>query len=129
MMFSTRSEYGLKTMVNLAKCYPEHKSLQRIAQEEHVPFKYLEKLARTLFQKKLVESLPGKAGGYKLKSHPKKYKVLTIIESLEGPLVPMQCAIGYCRIKHPCSSSKVWKALGKEVKNVLNKITLNDLIK
>ncbi len=129
MMFSTRSEYGLKTMVNLAQCYPEHKSLQTISREEHIPFKYLEKLARTLYRKKLVESLPGKTGGYRLKSPPKKYKVLAIIESLEGPLVPMQCAEGYCRIKHPCSSSRVWKTLGKEIKNILNRITLEELSK
>lgn len=128
MKFSTRAGYGLRAAVNLAKNYPNQKNLQKISREEGISLKYLEQLFRLLRKNKLVISQKGREGGYLLFKNPKDIKVGEIIEILEGPIVPMQCAEGKCSIKCNCASSIVWTNLQEQIKKTLYKIKLSDLI-
>lgn len=128
MRFSTRAGYGLRAMVNLAKNYPHQKSIHEISQEEGISLKYLEQLFRTLRKNKLIESQKGREGGYVLAKNPKLTKVGKIIEILEGPIVPMECASGKCDARCSCSSSIVWTKLQGQIKKTLYSIKLSNLI-
>ncbi|MEA2088239.1 MAG: Rrf2 family transcriptional regulator [Patescibacteria group bacterium] len=128
MKFSTRAEYGLKAMVNLALDFPKVKSVKEIAHKENISQKYLERLIGELRRKKLVKSHKGRNGGYTLSSNPKKIKVGKIIEILEGPLLPLKCQREECVGKH-CLSKKVWMVLWKQIKRTLYNIKLDDLVK
>lgn len=128
MRFSTRAGYGLRSIVNLAKNYPNRKNLQEISKEEGISLKYLEQLFRILRKSGLVMSQKGREGGYFLSRKPKDIKVGEVIEILEGPIMPMQCAEGKCEIKCSCASSIVWTKLQKQIKNTLYKMRLSDLI-
>ena len=74
MKFSTRAEYGLKAMVNLAKCYPAQKNIKEICREENVSVKYLERLVGELRKNNLVKSQKGKSGGYTLSKKTKPHQ-------------------------------------------------------
>lgn len=127
MKFSTRAGYGLRAAVNLAKNYPQQKNLQEISKEEGISLKYLEQLFRVLKKNNLVKSQKGREGGYTLSKNPKQIKVGEIIEILEGPIVPMECASGKCDAKCSCASSIVWTKLQTQIKKTLYSIKLNDL--
>ena len=129
MKFSTRAGYGLRAMVNLAKNYPQQKNLQEISKKEGISLKYLEQLFRALKKNKIVVSQKGREGGYTLAENPKLIKVGEIIEILDGPIVPMECASGKCDVKCSCASSVVWTKLQEQIKKTLYAIKLNDLIK
>ncbi len=129
MRFSTKAEYGLKAMTNLAQCYPNQKSIGEIANEEAISQKYLERLMGKLRDGNVVESTKGKMGGYVLVREPKKISVDEIIEILDGEIAPMRCAGKFCASQHKCPSSIVWITLGLQIKKTLNKIKLNDLVK
>jgi Rrf2 family protein len=129
MKFSTRAGYGLRAMVNLARNYPQQKSLQEISKKEGISLKYLEQLFRALKKNKLVVSQKGREGGYVLAKNPKLIKVGEIIEILEGLIVPMECASGKCNVKCSCASSVVWTKLQEQIKKTLYGIKLIDLIK
>lgn len=128
MKFSTRAEYGLKAMVNLAISFPKVKSIKDIAREENISQKYLERLIGELRKNGLVKSHRGKNGGYVLALSPKKIKVGEIIEILEGPLLPIKCQSEKCVSKH-CLSKKVWVVLWRQIKKTLYDIKLDSLIK
>lgn len=128
MKFSTRAEYGLKAMVNLAESYPCQKTLGDIAREENISVKYLENLVSRLKRNKLVESQRGKSGGYTLSKKPEKIEVGKIIEVLEGPIAPMKCTRKACAQESQCASRVVWKKLEEQIKITLYKIKLGDLI-
>lgn len=128
MRFSTRAGYGLRAMVNLAKNYPKQKSIHEISKEEGISLKYLEQLFRTLKKNNLVKSQKGREGGYALSRNPKIIRVGEIIETLEGPIAPMECASGKCDIKCSCASSIVWTKLQTQIKKTLYGIKLKDLI-
>ncbi|MBU2028711.1 Rrf2 family transcriptional regulator [Patescibacteria group bacterium] len=129
MKFSTRAEYGLQAMANLARHYPAQKNIRQISKEEGIPAKYLERLMGELRKNILVQSFQGKNGGYVLIKNPKLIKVGQIIEILEGSLSPMGCADSRCRAACSCSSSLVWLKLGKQIRKTLYGIRLSELIK
>src|SRR3989339_1242979 len=119
MKFSTRAEYGLQAMANLARYYPTQKNIQQISREENIPAKYLERLMGELRKNNLVCSFQGKNGGYVLIKNPRLIKVGQIIEILEGSLSPMECADVECQTTCSCSSSRVWLKLGKQIRKTL----------
>ena len=129
MKFSTRAEYGLQAMTNLARSYPQQKNIRQISREEKIPAKYLERLMGELRKNNLVRSFKGKHGGYILIKDPHVIKVGQIIEILEGSISPMGCADAECQTTCSCSSSQVWLKLGKQIRKTLYSIKLNQLVK
>lgn len=128
MKFSTRAEYGLKAMVNLAQCFPQQKAVSELSLDEGISPKYLERLMGMLRKKKLVFSSKGKDGGYFLARRPDDISAGEIIEALDGPIAPMKCAGEGCSMEKCCPSSKVWNVIGEQVKKTAYKIKLGDLI-
>lgn len=129
MKFSTRAEYGLKAMANLAKDYPAQKTARDISNEENISIKYLERLIGKLRDNNLVVSQKGKNGGYTLRKKPSETKVGEIVEVLDGPISPMRCVGETCAMQNQCPSSFVWTKLGVQIKKTLYAIKLSDLIK
>jgi Rrf2 family protein len=129
MQFSTKAEYGLKAMINLAQCFPEQKTIREIAEEEDISQKYLERLLGVLNKNNLVTSQKGKSGGYVLANNPKKIQVGEIIEVLEGTIAPMRCVGKFCSSEKHCPSSIVWNKLGEQIRKTLYNIKLSELIK
>ena len=129
MRFSTKAEYGLKAMTNLAQCHPNQKTIGEIAKEENISQKYLERLMGLLRNGGVVQSSKGKQGGYMLAKEPKKIPVGEIIELLDGDIAPMRCVGKFCSSEHKCPSSVVWNKLGVQIKKTLYSIKLNTLIK
>lgn len=128
MRFSTKAEYGLKAMANLAASFPVQKNLKSISQEERISVKYLEKLIGKLRKNDLLTSTKGKSGGYALAKNPQNIRVSEIIETLEGPIAPMKCFDKICALKKQCPSSIVWDKVGIQIKKTLYNIKLSDLI-
>jgi Rrf2 family protein len=129
MKFSTKAEYGLKAMTNLAQCYPEQKTIGEIAKDENISQKYLERLMGILRDGGVVQSLKGKQGGYMLSKNPEKIPVGEIIEILDGEISPMRCVGKFCSSEHKCPSSIVWNKLGVQIKKTLYSIKLSTIIK
>jgi Rrf2 family protein len=128
MKFSTKAEYGLKAMVNLAKNEGQTRNIKLIAKEESISIKYLERLLNVLRKHDLVESFKGTNGGYTLKKQAREVNVAEIIIALEGPIAPMKCVGKTCKMEHICSSKIVWKTLGFQIEKTLRDIKLSDLI-
>lgn len=129
MKFSTKAEYGLKAMVNLAEHYPRVKAVRDISVEEKISLKYTERLVGVLRNGKFLKSYRGKEGGYALAKSPANIKVGEIVEALEGPIKIMNCARHECALQKRCPSSSVWVTLEKQIRKTLYGITLSSLIK
>src|ERR1039458_8322164 len=71
MIFSTKSEYGVRVMVELARRGgAEPVALAEIAEHEGLPLAYLEHLVARLRRADLVTSRRGAHGGYRLGRAP-----------------------------------------------------------
>src|SRR5256885_11179792 len=95
MMFSTRAEYGVRVMVELARRGADGKggcvSLTEIAEGDELPLAYLEHLAARLRKAGLVESRRGVRGGYLLARPAAEITMAEVVEALEGSIAPIEC--------------------------------------
>ena len=136
LQVSTKGEYGVRIMVDLARHYSERpRSLSDIAQTELLPLAYLEQLAKLLREADppLITSTRGAHGGYKLSRNPTEITMGEILRVLEGPIAPMICAtegemtqicgfLDSCRIKH------LWAKVRDAVAHTIDTMTLADLV-
>jgi len=127
MIFSTRSTYGLRAMINLAKqSRLSSVSLAIIAKQENISLKYLERLFANLKKAGLVKAEIGAGGGYKLAKSAKRINIYDIIKALEGRLSPFHCTGDkkkiYCGQLCDCGVtqvlSKVEQAIAKSLKDI-----------
>ena len=81
--FSTRGEYGVRMMVELARHFGDGPvSLSEIADHEDLPRPYLEQLVVSLREQGLVTSTRGARGGYQLRRDPGSIRMSQVIEAL-----------------------------------------------
>ena len=133
LKFSSRSHYGLRAMVALARCYPRGPvPLAEIARSEDISLSYLEQLIASLRKAGLVESTRGVHGGYELTANPKTVTVGQVVRTLEGPIAPAECAseienLGCCQRETDCPSKILWEHVRDNIAQVLDATTLADL--
>ncbi len=133
---STKGEYGVRIMVDLARHYTEHpRSLTDISKAEGLPLAYLEQLVKLLREANpsLVVSTRGAHGGYRLKRSPESITMGEIIRVLEGPIAPMICATEgemtqVCGFLDSCRTKYLWSKLRDVVAQTLDTMTLADLV-
>ncbi len=131
LRISTKSQYGLRAMVYLAKYKEKICPLKEISQKEEISFDYLEKIISKLEKAGLIKAKKGPQGGYFLAKPPEKIKIGEIIRPLEGEKGLVKCmAGGYrCPMEKKCLSKKFWGRIQNVLNSVLDSITLADLIK
>src|SRR5882757_6626422 len=87
LRLSKQTEYGLRAVVQLARLYPRTFVQSRdLAQQEHLPTKFLEAILLTLRRGGFLESKVGREGGYRLSRPPKEIRVGEVVRRLEGRL-------------------------------------------
>ena len=132
--FSTRGEYGVRMMVELARHHGAGPiSLTEMADHESLPRPYLEQLVVSLREAGLVASTRGAHGGYQLTKDPKDIHMGEVLRALEGPIAPMVCAsedpahAGICERMGFCNVNHLWTTVRNAITTALDSITLADL--
>lgn len=131
MKLSTKGKYGLKAIFELSLHVNEGPvPVNVIASKQKIPEQYLEQIFSTLKKSQLITSVRGAQGGYLLNKDPNEITVGNVLTILEGPVALSQCIIdeGACENANDCSTKLVWEKLKKGIEDVLNSITLQDMI-
>ena len=132
MLISTKGRYALRVMIDLAEHQSdEFISLKEIAQRQEISEKYLESIIRMLVKAKVVESLLGKGGGYRLKKAPDQYTADSILRLTEESLAPVSCLdenAESCPRAGRCRTLSLWQGLDKAIHEYLAGVTIADLI-
>ena len=132
MKLSTRACYGARAMLELALCYGNGlTSVKNIAKSQEISRRYLEHLIVSLQAVGLVKTIRGKKGGCILAKPPSEIKLGEIVEALEGPVAPVDCVVysKLCPREKLCVTRDIWIKMKEAIVNVLNSITLQDMIK
>lgn len=132
MRISTRGEYGVRAMLDLALRYEEGPTaLRAVAEREKISEFYLEQLMRALRQAGLVKTARGAQGGYSLARPPEEIKMGQIMRAVEGPIAPAECVNGegkdVCVQAPHCVTRLLWARLRDSMLSVLDTTTLEDL--
>ncbi|OFX30005.1 MAG: hypothetical protein A2Z07_12890 [Armatimonadetes bacterium RBG_16_67_12] len=131
MKVSTRAEYGLRALIELAGRYGEGPvQTHVIAEQQGLPEPYLNQLMTTLRQAGLVTSKRGPAGGHTLARPPAQITLREAFSVLEGTTSPWWCVEVKdpdCEYAGTCGLRPVWQALQAAAEGVLDRLTLVDL--
>ncbi len=133
LKLSTKGQYGVRAMFEIAKNYPKDPiTIKEIAERQEVSIAYLEQILNKLRRAGLIKSLKGPGGGYVLFSKPNDISGGKILSVLEGPIAITHClnpeAEGCSRVEG-CVARLLWKSLGEKIEQFLNTISLKDLVK
>ncbi len=111
-MFSTKSRYALRIMIDMAGQNSENfVPLKDIAERQDISKKYLEIIAKELVNGGLIKGASGKHGGYKLVRSPEEYSVGEIVALMEGAFAPVACledGASECPRAPKCKTLSMW---------------------
>ncbi len=134
MRLSAKVEYGVRAMAVLAF---HHRMgplpLREIAEREGISLKFLEQFFPDLRRAGLITSVRGSQGGYMLAHTPAEINVGDIVRAVEGPITPVNCLADgnsdpCCHRREDCLTRQVWEKLRDKINEVLDDVTLADLI-
>jgi Rrf2 family transcriptional regulator, cysteine metabolism repressor len=139
MMFSTKAEYGVRVMVELARrAGSEPVPLAEIAAGDGMPLAYLEHLVARLRKAGLVDSRRGSRGGYLLARPAKDITMAEVVEALEGSIAPIECisegadgsivCARESKRDHVCPTKLLWTRVRMSIIGTLRETTLADLL-
>jgi len=133
MKISTKGRYAVRVMLDLAlhntgECI----KVKDIANRQGISEKYLEQIIAVLNKAGYVKSVRGAQGGYKISKDPHEYTVGMILRLTEGSLAPVACLdanADECSRVDTCETLQIWKELYAAINNVVDNITVADLVK
>lgn len=132
MRVSTRSDYGLRALIELAGHFgngPLQSS--EIALRRHIPEQYLDQLLTSLRKAGFIRSIRGPAGGHELLREPATITVREVIEALEGSLSPVAWLDEPPELTdhpHNCGQREIWERIRDVTGEILAAYTIADLL-
>ncbi len=131
MRISTKGRYALRLMLDLALAENQVVRLKDVAARQGISLKYLEQIISVLQKCGYVKSMRGPGGGYMLAQKPEQYTVGMILHQIEGSLAPVACLDGEendCVRQESCVTLRLWKMLYEAINDVVDQVTLADLV-
>jgi Rrf2 family protein len=135
MKISSLDEYGLRCIVQLARVQPGGSlTIAELAGLEGLSPAYVGKLMATLKQTGLLESVRGRAGGYRLAAPPSEISVGRVLRTIGGPTWDAGACerfsgvFAQCVHTSGCSIRSLWGALDTVIDQLLGNVTLADLL-
>jgi len=132
MNISTKSEYGLRALIYLARHSEIHPvSTREISAAWKVPVKYLEQILKTLKEAGIVDSRVGLGGGYRLTRPASLITAGEVIRILDGRIAPFSCVSETeyvpCEFEIDCGLKTLWARTRQAILSVVDHTTIADL--
>jgi Rrf2 family protein len=131
MKLSTRSRYGARLLVDLARNRDQGPvQIGEISKRQEISVKYLEQLIRPLKKAKLVTSVRGPKGGHLLSEQPENITLGQVVRLFEGQAELVEC-ISFperCPMSDDCQVRLAWRDATKVLYEQLDATTIADLM-
>jgi len=90
LKISQKGLYALQATMTLARRHRQGAiKIRDIAAESHLPEKFLELILLEMKNARIVDSVRGARGGYRLRRDPDQIPLSEIIRLIDGPLAPL----------------------------------------
>lgn len=130
MRISAKADYAVRAAIELAAAGSDPVKGDAIAEAQGIPLKFLENILGELRHAGLVGSRRGAHGGYWLAKAPSEIVLADIVRAVEGPLATVRGqgpeSLEYKGGAKPLQV--VWVALRTNIRDVMDKVTLEDLV-
>jgi Rrf2 family transcriptional regulator, iron-sulfur cluster assembly transcription factor len=130
MRLTTKGRYAVTAMLDLSiNSCKGPVNLSDISRRQDISLSYLEQLFAKLRRRKLVSSVRGPGGGYRLGRSYSEIHVAEIIDAVSESLDTTKCqGKGDCQQGETCLTHHLWQDLSDQIHAFLSNITLADLV-
>jgi len=133
MKISSKGEYGIRAMIELALRYGQgYVQSAEIAEVRAIPENYLYQLLITLRKAGLIRSRRGPQGGHMLARDPERISLAVVVIALEGPLEPVGCTqqdmVVDCPFIDRCAVMDVWREITDATRSILERTSFATLV-
>ena len=134
MKLTTKGRYAVMAMADLASySKDEPVSLSEISSRQNISLAYLEQLFIHLKEDKLVRSVRGVKGGYKLDNPASEIRLSSIFHSVKEEVKTLNCkkdSKKSCNNKSvKCITHNLWDKLDAHINGFFENIKLEELVK
>jgi Rrf2 family transcriptional regulator, iron-sulfur cluster assembly transcription factor len=130
-MFSKSCDYGILATFYIAQNSNEKKfvGLKEIADATSIPPHFLSKVLSILVKSKILSSIKGFNGGFKLRKSSTEVNMLDIIKAIDGTDIFDTCLLGLkeCSDENPCLIHERYKNIKENFITLLTEETLQTL--
>jgi Rrf2 family transcriptional regulator, cysteine metabolism repressor len=128
MRVSTKGDYGLRALIELAHHYGEGPVQSgQIAARQGIPVSYLDQLLTTMRRSGFIRSVRGPQGGHSLARDPDDLKLSDVLTVLEGSLAPVDWLDDDVCPEKTRAQRDVWLEIRDACVNILDRTTVADL--
>ena len=131
MRVTARVDYAVRAMLELASAPHGSVKLDRLAEAQDLPPRFLEHILTDLRRADLVVSQRGSGGGYRLARPAPEITMADVIRAVEGPLANVQGvrpeSVAYEGVAAPLR--QVWVATRAALRSVLEEVTLESVLR
>ena len=130
MRLTTKGRFAVTAMVDLALRHGGGPvTLAEISSRQKISLSYLEQLFGKLRRHRLVDSVRGPGGGYRLARDMAGISVAEIILAVDEPIDATQCAgKENCHDDQKCLTHDLWANLNERIFDYLEAVTLRQLV-
>ncbi|ACU05232.1 RrF2 family transcriptional regulator [Pedobacter heparinus] len=135
MKITAQEEYGLRILLRIGRHdHGDGISIPAISEAEGLSGAYVAKLTRILRMAGYINSTPGNKGGYVLAQTAGQININQVMKVLGGALYSKKFCEDYpgtlklCTNSIDCSIRSLWQMIQFTVDQLLDKVTLQDLI-
>lgn len=130
MRLTTKGRFAVTAMMDLALRGEDGPvALAGVAERQSISLSYLEQLFGKLRRYKLVDSVRGPGGGYRIARPLERVTVADIIRAVDEHLDATQCGgQENCQDEHRCMTHDLWSTLNSKMFEYLASVTLADLV-
>jgi len=131
LKISTRTRYGIRTMLEIATGTDNGIFQKDIARNQDISNKYLDHIIHALKASRLISNVKGKKSGYRLTRKPSEISLFDIHNAFEPGICIIDCLSGNfeCKRQADCQAVGFWKNLNDQIVNYFKSVTIDDLIK
>ncbi|MFZ5511812.1 MAG: Fe-S cluster assembly transcriptional regulator IscR [Pseudomonadota bacterium] len=130
MRLTTKGRFAVTAMIDLALRQGNGPvTLAGISERQKISLSYLEQLFGKLRRHKIVASVRGPGGGYRLARPMEQISVADVIVAVDEPLDATQCGgKENCQDDQRCMTHELWTNLNKRMFEYLDSVTVADLV-
>ncbi len=125
------TDYAVRGLSYLARLKHGGATCAKVARSCDIPKSFAYKLLRKLADAGLVESRPGRSGGFRLRGATGEISLGAVVEAVQGKLSVSRCVTteDACARRRSCGLRVEWSELQKRMMEFLDHVTLLEVLK
>ena len=127
-----RVDYGVRALVDIALHSGGSNAVRSVDTSKRavIPHPYLAQVLHSLSKAGIVKSVRGPKGGHLLAKEPHEIRLSTVMKCLDGSEMIVNCLgdVDFCVHVPGCSQRDVWKKIEDSIFNILDSVSVGDLV-